>query len=166
MVKKKPKTKKQVALFGKKFSRPALLAGVVVIAVVGFAVYTAVANELDRRKFVRIEETVSSLVDQIDAEFETNVIADSSRCYEASRKFKNKPTICEYGKLLSVRPIDIPSIYLFVGGQTDYVSDGEEGFDNFYYRSTQGNYDCRLEYSKDDNTLNVYCLDYARTSLY
>ncbi|VAW27757.1 hypothetical protein MNBD_BACTEROID07-1676 [hydrothermal vent metagenome] len=122
MVKKKTKTKKPVTLFGRRFSRSTLLIGAVILAIVGFAVYTAVANELDRRKFVQIEQTVLELTDRINAEFGTETLSIDKSCSRPREKYGKGALGCSITSESAQKYIEYNDLLRFIQSQADVVS--------------------------------------------
>ncbi len=131
MVRKKSKTKKPLTLFGKKFSRSTLIIAVVAFMVVGFALYTAIANELDRRKFAQIEETVLELTDRINAEFGTETLNIDKSCSRPREKYGKGALGCLVKTQSSQKYIDHSILSQFVEAQQDLVSNITSSDENF-----------------------------------
>lgn len=170
MVKKNPKTKKQLALFGKKFSRTSVIIATVVLAIVGFAVYTATANELDRRKFVQIEETVLELTDRINAEF-VNETSQEALCQHRQFKLDNPVLSCSVSIFVDIaNDSEFSSLIAFIEMQDDlirttyYESTNIAFAGNHYSLTGQPEVDCFIEQRKSG--LAFGCLEYARSAYY
>lgn len=161
-------TKKSVSVFGKQIPSGVFVVILFFITLLGFVGYNAYLDYQDQSKFNNNETTVSTLMAYISNEFEVIDSADTSYCYESSRKFRVGPTICKYAVSFNVNGAEFASITASVESKTDVVAGYTRFHDNrtnFWTLSQR--HSCSFSYNESvELRYELECSGYARNSYY
>jgi hypothetical protein len=124
---------------------------VVLLAIFGlaFGVYTLVSNELDRRKFERIDSSVVELRNRIETELGLETSEVERRCFKLSRKLEREPTYCESRFVVLSSDEDLIKTHL---SSNENVNDFRDDLGSF---TNNENGNCGLSDRRDLETFEI-----------